>query len=550
MIINKIFDSNHLYHLQIILFTCSVFFILFLQINISIANAQEQNIQSQNNNFHDKMAQSQKDAISKYESQFCGINTQTYSTMYVKELKTSMKCEMPLAITVDVDGVWYMSTKHGFLINYDPNSRDFIDYPLPLWKSRNLPTDSSQVWTLKTDPSGKNLWFTDEKQNSIWKFNKVSKSFEMFPVPSNSSTFGTSYPVSIDFDSTGNIYFVGIRTPSLYIGNISQMKNGTSSGISVIDLPTDEFKGIEPELVSVGSIVVDKKNSFVWISMLAFGQKGTILKYDILNNSFKAFKLPSDLQSPVGLLLGSNNGLWATDHGTNIFFKLDTVVGNITKYTTSIASPKLFGGVSLTGAYTLPYWLKQGFNNTIIFNEHTGNKIARFDPIKEILVEYWIPSQNKFFGPCDPNVTNMINCGIGNVLQFSDEKDGKIWFTEWSENKIGFIKNISLPFSVSSSYDTIVIKRGQTKEIPITIHANENTNLKLLSSSTFTSTGELNPSVGYYNENALSLEKGNQRQVSFILNISPDQVDGNYVLMLGAEDDNVSVLKAIHVLIL
>jgi len=328
------------------------------------------------------------------------------------------------------------------------------------------------------------------------------------------------------------------------------MKNGTSSGISVIDLPTDEFKGIEPELVSVGSIVVDKKNPFVWISMLAFGQKGAILKYDILNNSFKVFKLPSDLKSPVGLLLDSNNGLWTTDHGTNIFFKLDTVVGNITQYATSVASPKLFGGVSLTGAYTLPYWLKQGFNKTIIFNEHTGNKIARFDPIKEILVEYWIPSQNKFFGPCDPIITNMINCGIGNVLQFSDEKDGKIWFTEWSENKIGFIKNISLPFSVSSSYDTIVIKRGQTKEIPITIHANENTNLKLLSSSTFTSTGELNPSVGYYNENALSLEKGNQRQVSFILNISPDQVDGNYVLMLGAEDDNVSVLKTIHVLIL
>ncbi len=545
----SIFYTNDLWSLQIILFSGLGILMFFSNFYFLTSYTQEQNTEIQNNNIQGKMIESRNDAISRYELQFCGSDSKVNSNFYVSEIKTSSKCEMPLAITIDDEGVWYISTKNGLLVKYDINHEKFTKYAIPIWKSRDLPTDSSQVWELKHDLSGSNLWFTDEKQNSIWKFDKINKSFEMFPVPSNSSLFGTSYPVSIDFDSKGNIYFVGIRTPSLYIGNISQMKNGTSSGISVIDLPIDEFKGIEPDLVSVGSIVVDKKNPVVWISMLAFGQKGLILKYDIINNSFKTFVLPSDLTSPVGLLLDGNNNLWVTDHGTNIFFKFNVNTENITKFTTSMASTKLFGGNEIRGAYTLPYWLKNGFNSTVLFNEHTGNQIARFDPANEILTEYWLPSQNKLFGPCDPSNLEINNCGIGNILQFSDEKDGKIWFTEWSENKIGFIKNSSIPFSVFSPHNTIVVKQGESKEIPLIIHANESVNLKPISSSTSTPTGELAPSSGYFSENPIILQKGNQKLFYFIINVSPDQEPGNYVLMLGADNNSVSVSKAIHILV-
>ena len=31
-----------------------------------------------------------------------------------------------------------------------------------------------------------------------------------------------AYPVSIDFDSKGNVYFVGIRSPVLWFGNITR----------------------------------------------------------------------------------------------------------------------------------------------------------------------------------------------------------------------------------------------------------------------------------------------------------------------------------------
>ena len=71
----------------------------------------------------------------------------------------------------------------------------------------------------------------------------------LYKVPEMSKVFGTTYPVSIDFDSKGNVYFVGIRMPVLWFGNTTQMKNGTSNGINKIPIPTDGFKGISPDLI-------------------------------------------------------------------------------------------------------------------------------------------------------------------------------------------------------------------------------------------------------------------------------------------------------------
>ncbi len=85
----------------------------------------------------------------------------------------------------------------------------------------------------------------------------------------------------IDFDSKGNMYFVGIHSPALWFGNITQLKNGTSIGITKIPMPTGGFNGIESNQISTGSIAVDKKRNVVWASMLSFATKGEILRYNI-----------------------------------------------------------------------------------------------------------------------------------------------------------------------------------------------------------------------------------------------------------------------------
>jgi virginiamycin B lyase len=524
---------------------------------------------SGNNNNNDlsnnKLAESSRiAAIDKFENQFCGNNANPNSNQYVSEYVLPSRCEMPLGIAVDNNAskVWYISTKNGVLGSYNIKENRFDqEHTIPIWKSRQNPIDSSQVWTVKVDRQN-NIWFTDEKQNSIWRYNNLLKTFEFFNIPAISESFGTTYPVSLDFDSSGNIYFVGIRSPSLWFGNITEMKNGTSDGISQIPIPLQGFAGIDRDLISTGSLVVDENNNSVWLSMLAFARKGLIFKYDINSKTFDVFNLPPDLRSPVGITLENNNNsdLWITDHGTSIFYKLNYSDRKITKFVTSQASPRIFGlngtseelGASApSAAYTLPYWINKGSNGSIWFNEHTGNKIAVFNPVNMTLIEYWIPTQNALFGQCQP--TNAKNCGIANLLQFSVGNNNDVWFSEWSENKIGRVDtDKEIPFSISSSEKEITIAKGKSAEIKLNLKTTSSSTssdqrIKMIKSGTFTATGALGNSTGSFSEELFSIAPGKSKEISFIFTPSLDLKYGEYTLMVGAENNDISYLNAIKI---
>jgi virginiamycin B lyase len=540
---------------------------IIIVVVIAIALYMDNNSGKNNNDLSsNKLAESSRiAAIDKFENQFCGNNANPNSNQYVSEYVLPSRCEMPLGIAVDNNAskVWYISTKNGVLGSYNIKENRFDqEHTIPIWKSRQNPIDSSQVWTVKVDRHN-NIWFTDEKQNSIWKYNNLLKTFEFFNIPGISESFGTTYPVSLDFDSSGNIYFVGIRSTSLWFGNITEMKNGTSDGISQIPIPLQGFAGIDRDLISTGSLVVDENNNSVWLSMLAFARKGLIFKYDINSKTFEVFNLPPDLRSPVGIALENKNNsdLWITDHGTSIFYKLNYSDRKITKFVTSQASPRIFGwngtseelGASApSAAYTLPYWINKGSNGSIWFNEHTGNKIAVFNPVNMTLIEYWIPTQNALFGQCQPN--NAKNCGIANLLQFSVGNNNEVWFSEWSENKIGRVDtDKELPFSISSSEKEITIAKGKSAEIKLNLKTTSSSSpssdqtINMIKSGTFTATGALGNSTGSFSEELFSIAPGKSKQISFIFTPSLDLKSGEYTLMVGAENNAISYLNAIKI---
>jgi virginiamycin B lyase len=460
---------------------------------------------------------------------------------------------MPLGIGVDSQnqGIWYVSTKNGTLGRYDMKTNTFgEEYKIPSWPAREAPTMSSQVWDLDIDNKG-NIWFTDEKLNALWRFSNDTRTFDIFAVPEKPEAFGTTYPVSMEIDKNGsNIYFVGIRSPSIWIGNISLMKNGTAEGIERIGIPLDSFAGIDPDLVSTGSVVLDEDNDRLFVSLLAFNTKGQILGYDLKNKTFTPYELPDDITSPVGLALDLDDNLWVTDHGTSIFFKLDPVSGDITKFTTSTVSPRTLGqSTTIDAAYTLPYWIKTGENGTIWFNQHTGNKMSSFNPNNLTLIEYWIPSQNKLWGPCRDSVGQ---CGISNALQFDVDKNNEVWFSEWSENKIGrVLTDRVLPLTVSVLPHNFTLQRGGNEEVRINVTSNRNTTLTadMLAAGSFTPTGNLGNLSGLFSENSVRLEPGQTKQISFIVTPTEQLVAGNYTLMVGAETSDASVLRAIQVTI-
>jgi virginiamycin B lyase len=393
-------------------------------------------------------------------------------------------------------------------------------------------------WSVRADSAG-NIWFTDQAQNAIWRFNKSTETFDMFRSPAR-------YPASFDFDSNGNFYLVGIQSKSLYFGDVSKMKNGTSEGFTEIPLPLDGFAGIDPDRITSGSLVVDNDRKDVWMPVLAFQQKGQIFKYDIDTKKVDLIvDLPDDLRSPVGATIDNAGNVWITDHATSTFFKYDPVTGDFSKFVTAVASPKIYGGTTPPNAYTLPYWIDRAPDGSLWFNEHTGNKIARFDPDNLVLIEYWIPSQNRLWAICPDGVQA---CGIANALQFAIGPDSQVWFTEWTENKIGSLNTQQqVPISFSVEKEELAVQRGKAVEIKVSINASDDFDGNMMVAGTFAPNGEIINATGTFSEESVSLDAGMKKQISYIFTPSDSLKPGQYVIMIGAGNDEISYLQPIKV---
>ncbi|MDQ3998787.1 MAG: hypothetical protein M3208_01040 [Thermoproteota archaeon] len=488
-------------------------------------------------NTQDEQAMEQR-----FEQQFCGTDTSPNSNLYITEISLPTECEMPVGIAIDGSKVWYVSTKPGLLGEYDSAAGTFSEYEIPLWPTRSLPFTAvpswSMSWTVKLDGSNGNVWFTDQN-NTIWRFNQATEAFDMFRVPAK-------YPSMMDFDSNGNLYFIGINSQALFFGNVSKMENATSKGFTEISLPLEGFAGINLDLVTAGGLVVDKERNDVWVSLLAFQQKkGQLFQYDIESDRvIRIVDLPPDLGSPVGMELDKYGNVWVADHGTSTFFRYDPSVDNITRFVTSIASPKIYGGSTPPNAYTLPYWIDKGNNGSLWFNEHTGNKIARFDPEELALIEYWVPSQNRAWTLCSPEATA---CGIANVMQFAVNDDNQLWFTEWTENKIAKLDGSKqVPISVSTPVE-ITVARGESTEIKVTVSASTDFAGQMIAAGTFTPNGALGNSTGIFSEESISVSSGGSKEVSYTFTAADNLDRRQYMIMLGAGNDDLSYMKAVRV---
>jgi virginiamycin B lyase len=570
------------------------------------------------------------DSFSKFQHEFCGLNAQANSNTYVTEYVLPQTCEMPLGIAFDGDTkkVWYVSTKNGVLGSYNIKENRFDqEHIIPEWSSRKDSHSFSQVWDMKVNRNTGDVWFTDEKGNAIWRFLKSSQKFEIYRIPGSSQYFGTTYPISIEFahydsnnsnsnrDNNNALFFVGTYSESLWYANIAKLRNGTSEGISQVILPiANSFKGIDPIYITTGSLAYDSKRNDIWISVMAYSKKGYLLRYNLDTRTFDKFELPKELSSPLGMTVDQHSGdLWVTNAGTSTFYKLkshslsndnnNASNSNIVKFVTSMASLRIFSNINGLSdlnnnnsnygntiskhAYTLPYWIKKS-GWSLWFNEWEGNKIARFEPSHKMLIEYWIPSQNRLWGTCSSlnDTTTSIShnennprqkCGIANVLQFSTEngnnnndnnnKDKQIWFTEWSENKIGKIdvSDRRLPFLVGVSHPDsdskeLTIKRGESEKISVRIiptgsHTSFNPKnrvnnhvIHMIASGTFTPTGDLGNSTAYFNKNSFTMDNSkNAKKITLIFTPSADLKPGKYMLMVGAENNYISVLKAVQI---
>ena len=380
----------------------------------------------------------------------CGDNIQN-SNLYVNEFVTPILCSQPVGLAVDKDNnIWIASGKSGNLLIFNTQTQKFDKIiKIPNWpnQERNL---GSMIWEMKFDGNG-DLWFTDELSNSIWKYFVKEGKFENYRLLQEGG-----YPLSIAFDSDNNVWFTQVFGQRLGFLEPSKVINNTTEGISELDMSKQiNFQTMGPISNGFGFPQTNESrnnsnsnvnvNETLWFSTSIFPVGGQLIKYDIPNGALTIHDVNHTHSVPFSIAEDEDGLLWFNSHIANLFLSLDPKTGATMQYATS--NPSKSGNLT-----TLPY-VNTYRDGKVWFNEHYGNAIASYDPKDKTLIEYYIPSKNPLW------------VNSSNPLRFVIDNNGSIWFTQWTENKLGVIpkeKLDQIPIILSVSKDKMIID-GQNK---------------------------------------------------------------------------------------
>lgn len=407
---------------------------------------------------------------------FCGTD-KINSNQYFNEFAIPVQCSQPVGLAVDKDNnVWVASGKLGSLLVFNTKTLKFDDIiKIPNWLEQTR-IMGSMIWNMKFDKNG-NLWFTDELSNSIWKYFVKEGKFENYRLLSEGG-----YPQSIAFDSDGNVWFTQFFGNRLGFIEPSKVITNTTEGISELDMSRQiDFQTMGPISngfgfgnVNVNSTSPTNVNETLWFSTASFPVGGHIIGYDVTGEALTIHDVTYTHNVPFSIAEDENGLLWANSHIANLFFSLNPDTGEIRQYATS--NPSASGNLT-----TLPYYNVYR-DGKLWFNEHYGNAMASYDPKNKTLVEYYIPSQNPLW------------VNSSNPLRFTFDNNGSIWFTEWTENKLGVITKDrfdQIPISLEVSKDKLVIDGKNNKSDILDIYISSKIiNSTLPSSSNIT--GQIN----------------------------------------------------------
>lgn len=416
-----------------------------------------------------KIHTSVKDSLTKKDQEFLCGNNIIHTNSYVNEFITPILCSQPVGLTVDENNnVWIASGKSGTLMVFNTKNKSFDKIiKIPNWPKQERPM-GSMIWDLKFDKKG-DLWFTDELSSSIWRYFTKEDKFERYIPPTKDA-----YPISLVFDSNNNVWFTEVFGKKLGFIQTSNVINNTTKGIWELDLSKQiNFQTMGPISKGYGfskenNITNSKSsksnsnttaNQTLWFSTANFPVGGQLVKYDITKGTLAIYDVTYTHSVPYSIAEDENGTVWANSHVANLFVSLEPNSRVLKEYATS--NPSASGNLT-----TLPYYNEYN-NGKIWFNEHYGNAIASYNPKDKTLVEYYIPTKNSLW------------VNSSNPLQFTIGKDGTIWFTEWSENKIGMIPKDKLdhiPLVLSTSKEKLIIdsKNDSKKSDTIDIYIYKN----------------------------------------------------------------------------
>ena len=475
---------------------------------------------------------------------FCGVED-AKSNSFVTEYKIPTLCTQPLAIKVTPDGnVWFIQTNTGNISKFDPSSEQFTEFENSFWPEQGR----TMSWGMDYSPDGA-LWYTDGTYDSIWKFNTITNTYDGLPFPVSESG---SLPQKLRIDGS-NVFVNDFSGGKITIFDLVQNMDDVRY-FSVLNPIPEGF---------TGDFTIDPENN-LWYTNWILDSTGFLVKLNLedyqnevsiddaettLENYIQAFDFPNDLNTANGLTIDLYGNIWIVDTSSSFFFRFNPTSEQFTKYVTTQPPVSSYGNVTgiIKSPVSRPYWIDTDNLGNLVFNEQTSNQIAVFDVKNELLVEYMIPSKNPNWADCD--LSSNSNCGVAQIFGF-DVTDNSIWFTEWAENNIGVIDTTkALPFKINIDKEVLVLKKGESAELILSISYNEisdSINNEIKTSHTASSTTNFSDLIISSSRNTL---QGNTEDVTITIYATETSLAGNYKVLLGTGNNEVTISQNVDVII-
>ncbi|HXV51567.1 MAG TPA: lyase [Nitrosopumilaceae archaeon] len=471
-------------------------------------------------------------------AQFCG-SEDAKSNTFIREYEIPTKCTQPLAITTDPNGnVWFAQVNTGKIAKFDPNTESFTEYENPEWP----PKARSMMWGIAYSPDG-SIWFTDEAHDSVWKFSIEDGRYDRHGYPSA----GDALPQRLEIAGSQIIINDFTGNKITFLDPVIQLEGETAYHIVTSPL----------ENSFTGAFAVDSDGN-IWYTNWQFRQGGALVKFD-QKSYFEASALAKDagvplfdfitvfqlqaMNAPNGISVGNNGLVWIADTSSSFFYSFDPLSEKFTKYITSKPDISSYGNATglIKTPVSGPYWTDFDQKGRLVFNEQSANRIGVFDPNTESLVEYTVPSKNPVWADCDP----MDDCGIAQVFDFTIKND-KIWFTEWVENNIAVLDtSIPLPFQIELDQTKITLKKGEQAKLLLKVIPSSDGKISFTSSNT----GQFSDIVVTLDKDEQEISENEPVSISVTIEANNNALSGTYKVLLGAQNDEVSVSQFVTIII-
>lgn len=493
---------------------------------------------------------------------FCGTGSPPGSTDFIREFEIPTACTNPLAITVDYDGnPWFAESNTGRVATFDRETETFTEYPNPAWPEGA----TSMMWGMDYAPDGM-VWFTDDASDSLWMFHPITGQYGRIPVP---AVAPDPLPQRLVVDGSQ------IVVNDFYGSMLVFLDPGRPDMFLVAPSPIDG---------TVTSGFVPDAGGYIWYTTWDGkpGGDGYLVRFDhgryvdVAATTGQAYlppidfvdliELPSIVQTPNGIAISGDGGIWIADTTSSSVFEFDPAMGIFTQYVTASPMESAYGNKTgvVKSPLSRPYWMASDDAGRLVFNSQLSNNISVLDPILQRIVEYHVPSKNPYWSDCGTSVSGAIQddaCGVAQVFDFATYRD-KIWFTEWAENKIGVVDtSVPVPFDVELSTQSVFATPGGVQSVtfdvtgPAAGGGDRSAQIEPFAASgsphvlvtMLAGMGAQDDAFGYVDDGQAYAPE--LSEIPVLIDISEDAPSGIYKVLLGAQAPDVSVGMFVTVIV-